>query len=301
MEKFEQLRNYYAILENERKARFLGANLEKLIDETKEIMKSCTLCERKCEINRLEGKIGHCRAPNRMLISSEFLHYGEEFFFVPSHTIFFMGCSFHCQYCQNYTISQWVEAGYEVFPEVLALTVIERKKQGARNVNLVGGEPTPYLLFILQTLNELKKLEVNIPIVWNSNFYMSEQTMRILNEIVDVFLPDFKYGNDDCARRLSKVDNYFEVVPRNHLLAKNEIVIRHLILPEHVECCSFPILEWIAKNLGKKCVVNIMDQYYPCYNVLRNEEFAHLRRRISAEEFEAVVERAEELGIVYIR
>lgn len=300
MERFIQLKNYYSILQNEKKAKFLNVNLKRLIKRVEEIMEACSLCERRCGINRLKGKLGHCKAPNKMLISTEFLHYGEEFFFVPSHTIFFMGCTMHCQFCQNWTISQWVENGYEIFPEFLALRIVERKNQGSKNVNLVGGEPTPYLLFILKTLKELKKLKVNIPIIWNSNFYMSEETIKILNEIIDVFLPDFKYGNNQCAEKLSKVENYFGVVSRNHLLVKGEIVIRHLILPEHVKCCSFPILEWIAENLGEKCIVNLMDQYYPCFNVLEKKEFGYLRRRITKEEFKLVRKKAEELNLVYI-
>ena len=297
---FEQLKNYYAILANQRKAKFLQANLDKLIKKTEKIMENCKLCERKCGINRLEGKIGHCGAPNKMLISSEFLHFGEEFFFVPSHTIFFMGCSFHCQFCQNYTISQWFESGYIIKPEELAKIIAERKEEGAKNVNWVGGEPTPYLLWILKTLKELKELEVNIPIIWNSNFYMTRETMEILNEIIDVFLPDFKYGNNKCAEKLSKVENYFEIVPRNHLLAKGEIVIRHLILPEHVECCSYKILEWIAKNLGKKCILNLMDQYMPHFEIWEKDDFSYMRRRITKEEFEKVVEKAKELRLEFI-
>jgi len=297
---FNQLKNYYAILAGKKRAKFWKANLDKLIEEVREIMKSCELCERKCKVNRLKGEIGHCKVPNKMLISSEFLHFGEEPFFVPSHTIFLMGCTMHCQFCQNYTISQWLEKGYEIFPEILALKIEERKMQGSKNVNFVGGEPTPYLLFILQTLKELKNLKVNLPIIWNSNFYMSEKTMNILNQIIDVFLSDFKYGNNRCAKDISLVENYFDIISRNHLLAKGEIVIRHLILPNHIKCCSFPILEWISNNLGKKCIVNLMDQYYPCYNILKKEKFRSLRRRITLKEFEEVKKRAEELNLIYI-
>ena len=297
---FNQLKNYYAILAGKKRAKFLKANLDELIEEVREIMESCELCERKCKVNRLKGEIGHCKVPNKMFISSEFLHFGEEPFFVPSHTIFFMGCTMHCQFCQNYAISQWLESGYEIFPEILALKIKERKTQGSKNVNFVGGEPTPYLLFILQTLKELKNLKVNLPIIWNSNFYMSEKTMNILNQIIDVFLPDFKYGNNRCAKDISLVENYFDIISRNHLLAKGEIVIRHLILPNHIKCCSFPILEWISNNLGKKCIVNLMDQYYPCYNVLKKEKFMSLRRKITLKEFEEVKKRAEELNLIYI-
>lgn len=297
---FEQLKNYYKILRDEREAKFLKSDLDTLIKKVEKIMEKCTLCERKCKVNRLDGEIGFCRVPNKMLIASEFLHFGEEFFFIPSHTIFFMGCNFHCQFCQNWSISQWYEEGYEIEPKELAEIIKIRKIQGSKNVNFVGGEPTPYLLWILKTLRELKDLNVNVPIIWNSNFYMSKKVMKILNKVIDVYLSDFKYGNDECARKLSLVENYVEIVTRNLLLAKGEIVIRHLILPNHVECCSYPILEWIAKNLGNKCIVNIMDQYTPYYKVWEKEELAYLRRGIRESEFRSVIEKAKKLGLTFI-
>lgn len=117
------------------------------ISLTKEIMKSCELCERKCQVNRLEGAAGICKV-NRCLISSEFMHMGEEAHISPSHTIFFMGCTFNCQFCQNFTISQWYENGIPVTAKMLAKTIEVRRNQGSRNVNFVGGEPTPQLLWV---------------------------------------------------------------------------------------------------------------------------------------------------------
>ncbi len=263
---------------------------------TKEMLKSCELCERKCKVNRLKGEKGECKVGNVCLISSEFIHMGEEAYISPSHTIFFMGCNFHCQYCQNWSISQWFEKGYPVIPKELArLIEMRRVEEGSRNVNFVGGEPTPNLLPILETL---KLCKINLPVVWNSNFYMSEKTMKILDGIVDLYLPDFKYGNNECALRLSKVQKYFEVVSRNHLLAakQTEVSIRHLILPNHVECCSKPVLEWIAENIKEKCIVNLMDQYRPEYKAM---EFTDLKRRITREEFEEVVNYAKKLELNY--
>ena len=263
---------------------------------TKEMLKSCELCERKCKVNRLKGEKGECKVGNVCLISSEFIHMGEEAYISPSHTIFFMGCNFHCQYCQNWSISQWFEKGYPVTPKELArLIEMRRVEEGSRNVNFVGGEPTPNLLPILETL---KLCKINLPVVWNSNFYMSEKTMKILDGIVDLYLPDFKYGNNECALRLSKVQKYFEVVSRNHLLAtkQTEVSIRHLILPSHVECCSKPVLEWIAENIKEKCIVNLMDQYRPEYKAM---EFTDLKRRITREEFEEVVNYAKKLELNY--
>jgi len=195
--------------------------LDLKIKLTEEIMKSCELCERKCHVNRMKDERGVCRVGKECLISSEFMHMGEESHIVPSHTIFFMGCTLHCQFCQNWSISQWFESGHEISPKELALRIDRRRKEGSRNVNWVGGEPTPSLLCILKTL---KFCEVNVPVVWNSNFYMSKKTMLILDGIVDMHLSDFKYGNNECALRLSKAPKYFDVCSRNHSIAARNTI-----------------------------------------------------------------------------
>lgn len=289
----KNIENYLLILKRKKYPKFFSADLEKLLDEAKNILEACELCERKCKIDRNKER-GFCKAPNKIMISSEFLHFGEESFLIPSHTIFFMGCNFHCVYCQNWTISNWIEEGIEVLPRELALIIRKRFYEGAKNVNLVGGEPTPYLPFILEILINLRELKVSVPIVWNSNFYMSRMAMNILNEIVDLFLPDFKYGNNDCAKRLSKVEKYFDVVTRNLKLAKGEICIRHLVIPNHIECCSYKIIKWIARNLKEKCVVNIMDQYYPTFEA---HEYEEINRRIKEEEYKKVLKLANKLNV----
>ena len=294
------LGNYYAILQNEKEANFLEADFESLKKKITEILKSCELCERKCGVNREKGEKGYCKAPNHLLISSEFLHFGEEDFLVPSHTIFFMGCNFSCVYCQNWEISGWYEKGYSITPKNLAEIIIRRIEHGAKNVNFVGGEPLPYLKNILEVLEILKERKANIPIVWNSNFYHSKMVSEILNEIVDLYLPDFKYGNNRCARDLSKVENYFETVTRNLLsidFGRADLCIRHLVLPSHTQCCSFKILDWIKDNLKDKCLINLMDQYRPCFRAKDKDDIS---RHILAEEFNAVIRKARELGLNYL-
>jgi len=295
------LENYSNILENEKKANFFEADFESLKKEVLEILKSCELCERKCRVNREKGEKGYCRAPNHLLISSEFLHFGEEYFLIPSHTIFFMGCNFSCIYCQNWEISWWYEEGYSITPKELAGIIVRRVREGAKNVNFVGGEPLPYLKNILEVLEILKENKVNIPVVWNSNFYHSAIVSKILNEIVDLYLPDFKYGNDECARDLSGVENYFRIITRNLLsidFGKADLCIRHLVLPNHTQCCSFKILEWIRDNLGDKCLINLMDQYRPCFKA---KERRDISRPVLPGEFNSVIRKAEELRLNYLR
>ncbi len=291
----EKIKEFYELLNDEKVKKLNNANysfLDLKIDIAKKILKKCVFCEWKCKVNRYKN-FGICKVGKDMLISSEFLHYGEEYFFVPSHTIFFMGCNFKCQFCQNYSISQWLEKGIKINEKELAASI---EIKNSKNVNFVGGEPTPYLYHILKTLKHVNK---NVPVIWNSNFYCSKITMQLLIGVVDVYLPDFKYGNDECALKYSKVKNYFKIVARNHLLAAKdaEIVVRHLILPNHVECCSKKVLDWIAKNIKDKAIVNIMDQYYPCYLAFKYPE---INRRITIEEFEEVLNYAKSLGLTFI-
>ena len=253
------------------------------------LFQACCFCEHRCKIDRRKttGKCG----VQESRITSEFLHFGEEPVLVPSYTIFFSGCTFHCVFCQNWDISQF-PCGTPIEPHQLTTVIEQRKKQGARNMNWVGGDPTSNLLYILKVLQQLDN---NIPQVWNSNMYCSEETMRLLHGVMDLYLTDFKYGNDACAKRLSKVDGYTAVVQRNHLLAYQygEVIIRHLVLPHHFDCCSKLIINYIAENLPDT-VVNIMPQYRPEY--LANE-YKEISRPPSPHEVMQVKEYAETLGI----
>lgn len=260
------------------------------IDIAEEIMVHCVLCEKNCEINRRFEK-GSCGV-QKSYITSEFLHMGEEPPLIPSHTIFFAGCNFECVYCQNYDISQYPTVGMLLEPERLAKIIDLRRKQGSRNVNFVGGDPTPNLPYVMKTM---KYTMENIPVVWNSNLYLSEFSMKLLDGFVDLYLTDFKYGCDECAQRLSGISNYTEIVGRNHISAYNagDMIIRHLILPNHVECCSKPLLKWIRNNLGKDVVLNIMAQYHPVYKASEHED---LSRLVNSDEIREVKAYAESLG-----
>jgi len=253
------------------------------------LFQECCFCEHRCKVNRRKTP-GVCGVEEPH-IATEFLHFGEETVLVPSHTIFFSGCTFQCVFCQNWDISQ-LPCGTNISPEQLGSIIEQRKTQGARNVNWVGGDPTSNLLYILQVL---QGMDMNIAQVWNSNMYCTLETMNLLHGVIDIYLTDFKYGNDACAKRLSKVDGYYAVVKRNHLLAyeHGEIIIRHLVLPNHFECCSKPILQFIAKNLPH-APVNVMAQYKPEYRAYEQKDIA---RSISTEEVMRVKTYAEKLGI----
>lgn len=258
------------------------------------IIRNCILCERRCEVNRNFEK-GICGV-REARIHSEFLHIGEETPLIPSHTIFFAGCNLQCVYCQNWDISQNPENGMIISEENVAQIIRRRKKQNSRNVNFVGGDPTPNLPFILKTM---LLSEVNIPLVWNSNFYMSLESMKLLDGVTDLSLTDFKYGNDDCALRLSNAPNYWETVTRNHKMAWNRgsMIIRHLVLPNHVDCCTKPILDWIYSNLSETVTLNIMGQYRPVYDA---RSYVDISRFLHASELDESLRYARKLGFINI-
>ncbi len=239
------------------------------------ILENCHFCDRRCGVNRKKGKTGYCRTCAVSRYSSEFLHYGEEPELVPSHTVFFSGCVFSCVYCQNWEISTNPDLGMPVLPRDFARIAAAKRGLGARNLNFVT--PTPHLHTILHILAEMR---VNTPVVWNSNMYHSEEAAKLLCGVVDVYLGDFKYGNDECAKKYSNVDHYWDTVTRNFLCAYNdsEILLRQLVLPGHVECCTAPIIEWVRENIPE-VRFNLMFQYRPEYLAYRYPEINRLLTR----------------------
>ncbi len=268
--------------------------LDLKIGISERILNSCHFCERGCGVNRRRGEKGTCGVGEKARVASEFIHIGEESELVPSYTIFFSGCTFKCQFCQNWDISQNPNSGNFYTSQKIADLVLEmRRDRGARNVNWVGGDPTPNLHNVLKSLN---KCEVNIPSVWNSNMYLSEQGMDLLKGTQDVYLTDFKYGNNDCGLKYSKVPDYWNIVSRNHKYAfeDSELIVRHLVLPEHLECCTKKILRWIYAELGPKTRVNLLGQYRP---EGRAREYSEISRRVSSGEMEKAFGFASEIGL----
>ncbi len=258
------------------------------------IIESCEFCEWKCRVNRKKER-GFCGVGYYPKISSMFMHLGEEPWITPSFTIFFTGCNFRCVYCQNYNISQNPENGEYIEERELAKEIDLAYLEGARNVNFVGGEPTPNLHYILKVL---KYVNNPIPVVWNSNAYESIIGQKLLAGIVDIYLYDFKYGNNKCALKYSKIPNYFETVTRNFKFAINygEISFRVLILPNHIECCAKPILKWIKENLGNKVIVQLLNQYRPEYKACKYPEIC---RSLTEEEYLEVVKYAEKSNLIF--
>ena len=273
-----------------------------------EMLKECHFCERRCKTNRAQNEAGFCRLGKESYISSAFAHTGEESVLVPSGTIFFTGCTFTCVFCQNSDISQeWystpqqrITEGIKVSPKQVALMAEKLWKEGVRNINLVGGDPTPNLHTIISML---KKFDKNITILWNSNMYQSLEATKLLLEIMDFWLPDFKFWENSFAKRMSGVNNYREIISRNIKLAyskgSGEILIRHLIMPGRVGKDTIPILNWCAVEVPK-ALINLMDQYRPEYLVKRRgNNYSSINKRISTSEWEKATSIADDLGLLW--
>jgi putative pyruvate formate lyase activating enzyme len=272
--------------------------LDLKVEIVKRMLRSCVFCERRCKVNREGGEKGFCGLDATARVSSFFHHYGEEAPLVPSGTIFFTSCSFKCVFCQNWDISTDPYNGVEVTPKQLAAIATRLRREGCRNINYVGGNPDQSMHVIVESL---KYMDVNVPILWNSNAYASLEAMEILKDLIDIWLPDFKYGNDECAKRLSMVPKYFEVVTRNLRImhGSGDMIVRHLVLPNHVKCCTKPVLRWLAENCPR-CLVNIMEQYRPEHEVARRPHlYPDISRRPTPSEMMVAYSLAEELGIVY--
>ncbi len=260
----------------------------------------CRLCPRTCNLTPHKARIcGSTDDEGKIAVSSWFLHYGEETPLVPSGTVFFCGCNLRCVYCQNWEIStarsnspECISLSFEGLSEVME----KLELRGALNINLVGGDPIPHIVGIL---GALRLTNVNVPIVFNSNMYMSREAMRLMVDVVDLFLPDLKYGNDKCAKRLSLIDGYTSVVRGNLMMAKGrDTIIRHLVLPGHLDCCTYPTLRWIADNLGGEVLVNVMGQYYPEHLVRRFPgRWPELDKPLRRAEFNAALREAKRLGL----
>ncbi len=258
--------------------------------------------------DRLKGEVGECGVGRYALLSSYGPHFGEESVlrgWRGSGTVFFAGCNMRCVYCQNYEISQ-LKFGREVSPDELASVFLEVQAMGCHNLNLVT--PSHVVWQILEALLIAVERGFKLPIVYNTSSYDSLQSLRLLDGVVDIYMPDLKYSDSKAAEKYSGVKNYWEVARKavkemyrqvgdlvigEDGLAKRGVLIRHLVLPNDV-AGSKRVMEFIAGELSKDAWVNIMEQYYPTY---RAWEYPEISRRITSEEYWEVVEYAASLGI----
>ncbi|WP_457568496.1 radical SAM protein [Desulfurobacterium sp.] len=272
-----------------------------------ESFKNCVLCPRNCGVNRTE-KVGFCGIGAEIKVASAFAHFGEEPVLTGiygSGTIFFSGCNLGCVFCQNYEISHLCE-GENVTVEELAEIMLYLQANGCHNINLVT--PTHQIPLIVQALDAAKRRGLSVPVVYNCGGYEKVETLRELEGIIDIYMPDIKTFNRAFADKYLNAPDYPEIVKEavremfrqtgnlqvdKNGLAKKGVLIRHLIMPGYVED-SIAILNWIRQTLGRNAFVNIMDQYFPAYKA---SQFPEIARRITEEEYLTVYRHAKRLGL----
>jgi len=272
------------------------------------ILENCEICPRKCHVNRLKDERGVCQLGALPVVSSFHPHFGEESPLIGkagSGTIFFTSCNLACVYCQNYEISQ-LRIGSEVSFEKLAEMMITLQNKGCHNINLVT--PTPQVPQIIKSLALAVEKGLKIPLVYNTSSYDSLKVLKLLDGIVDIYLPDARYSDNKTAQKYSKVLNYFEVmkatlkemhrqvgdlVVNENGIAIQGLIVRHLVLPNGL-ASSEKTFEFIAKEISKETLLNIMDQYYPSYRAFHYPE---LSRRITNEEYREAIKFAKKAGL----
>lgn len=228
-------------------------------------LEDCGLCPFECGTARKSGD-GICGVNDVAYIASEMLHMGEERLLHPAHAIFFIGCTARCTFCAAAKFAFQPAYGIPVTPNQLAQRIVQRQQEGARSICFIGGEPTPHIPFILQTLLSLGARK-SAPTVFNSNFYLSAAALDLLQGAIDIYLPDLKFGPNGCGERLGSMPDYWNVVTKRvdevHR-AGYQVVVRHLLMPGHVQCCTEPVLRWLAQRT--EIQVSLLDQYVAAAN-----------------------------------
>ncbi len=286
----------------------MTVHIQYAVRKLKNVLKKCTLCPRQCRVNRLKNEKGFCHVGKNPVISSFNLHFGEEppiSGYRGSGTIFFARCNLHCVFCQNYPISQ-LGHGREISVEELSQIMLKLQKQGAHNINLVT--PTHFVPQIVEAYDLATRENLHLPLIYNSGGYESLETLKLLDGIVDIFMPDAKYGNDEKALKYSNAPNYWQI---NKLVLKemfrqagnlkiNEegiatkgLIVRHLVLPENL-AASMEIFQFIAKEISHYTYISIMAQYHPAH---LSYQFTELSRKITKKEYQKVLEIADKEGL----
>ncbi len=278
-----------------------GEDIIKLADKAYKRLEKCDLCPRNCEVNRIKGELGFCKSDYRTKVSSIIPHHGEE---PPisgtcgSGTVFFSNCTLKCDYCQNYKISHLGNGNY-ITEEMLAEEFLSLQNKGCHNINLVT--PTHYVPQILKALGMAIDKGLKLPIVYNTGGYESVETLKLLDGVVDIYLPDIKYSENKHAKILSVCSDYVEknrkalkemyrqtglLKTDSEGIAMQGMIIRHLVLPNDL-AGSDKSLEWISKELGNEVTISLMSQYMP---INKDCKYKEIKRRITQSEYSGAVD-----------
>ncbi len=273
------------------------------------MLTDCTLCPRECHVNRMEGKRGYCKETATLAVARAALHMWEETCISGesgSGTVFFCGCNMGCIFCQNHNISR-AKAGKEITVDRLAQIFLELQEQGACNINLVT--PTHYVPQIAEALDLSRKRGVALPVVYNTSGYEKAETLRMLRGSVDIYLPDFKYMDEELAKECSDAPDYpayakqalaemyrqtggFKIDGQTGMM-RSGVIVRHLVLPGHVKD-SREVIRYLYETYKDQILISIMNQYTPMPRVSGHPL---LGRKVTRREYEKVVDYALEIGV----
>ena len=292
-------------------ALYESGELARRVDEARRALAQCRTCPRACGVNRLADQVGVCRIGRYARVASAFPHFGEEDClrgWRGSGTLFFSGCNLRCVFCQNWDISQQ-PVGRPLRPRELAARMLELQEQGVHNINWVT--PEHVVPQLLEALLLAVEQGLRLPIVYNTSAYDALESLRWLDGVVDIYMPDFKVWQPEHARRYLKAPDYPEVVRRAILemhrqvgplkfnrqgLARRGVLVRHLVLPGLLDDTA-AILRWLAQAVSPDTYVNLMAQYRPEYQVVTTDKYPELRRRVRGDEYRQAVALAREAGL----
>jgi putative pyruvate formate lyase activating enzyme len=274
-----------------------------------QILKKCSLCPRKCEINRLAGENKICRATNKLRVHSAGAHFGEEKPLVGEHgsgTIFFSNCNLHCCFCQNWEINHRGD-GSDISYKKLAETMLGLQKRGCHNINLVT--PSHVIPHIVRALRIAISQGLRLPLVYNTGGYDKLDTLKLLDGVIDIYMPDFKFQDPKVSYKYcQEAKDYPEVAATaiaemhrqvgelavdNKGIAQRGVILRHLVMPNNLAGTD-KFVKWVASKLSKNTYVNLMAQYHPEYKAFDHKEIA---RRISTKEWKQAVAWAKQAGL----
>jgi len=278
------------------------------IESGRKMLENCTVCPRNCRVNRTKNETGFCRSGYLPIISSFSPHFGEERPLVGTNgsgTIFFTNCNLGCVFCQNYSISHRGE-GEEVTFSYLSKIMLRLQNLGCHNINFVS--PTHFVPQILHALPDAIRGGLSVPLVYNTGGYDSPDTLHLLDGIIDIYMPDFKYTDKKNAKKYSQAENYPEVIKTalkimydqvgdlcldDNGIALHGLLVRHLVLPGGL-AGTREAMRFLASEISPNTYVNIMAQYYPCGDIPLGSP---LSRRISAQEYQNSLDEAENAGL----
>lgn len=268
--------------------------------DAREALRACDLCARQCRVDRTAGAAGYCGVGDGSRWFREILVYGIELELIPAHAVYLTGCNLRCAFC---LVEPWIAAPAAGEPwdaATMARRVRQRQREGAKTLLLLGGEPTVNLPGILELLAALagRDRPVRPTLAWDSNMLFSARSRTLLEGVVDVYAGDLKFGNDACARAVAGVEGYLGLMEENLRFAERtaRLIVRHLMLPGHLECCTLPALAWLATRL-RQPRLSLFWGYQPPRDVKNLPELAGT---VTPREFRRARAAAEALGIELI-